>query len=268
MSQPLPLNDQLKALEHLQELDLQIDVIKKKRDSLPAQLKALDEKLGKALAAAENKKNVLAEIEKVQRQTQAALDLNNDRLGRSSAKLEGVQNSHEFQAASKEIEQIKKLNLTLEEQLKKNKNDSEAIQKELNELSEKSGEIQTERDAQATAVSAQNTQFENEIVSLEGNRTQFVSQVEARILARYERVRAARGGVGIVPAIAGRCKGCNMMVPPQLYNEIHRNTEMHSCPSCNRILFSENLRGTGDRWPSASADGLEESPGSIKQGTG
>ena len=46
------------------------------------------------------------EVEKVQRQTQAALDLNKDRLARANTKLESVQNSQEFQAANKEIDQL------------------------------------------------------------------------------------------------------------------------------------------------------------------
>jgi hypothetical protein len=43
VSQPFPLREQMKALEHLQELDLRIDVLKKKKAAIPVTLKTLDE---------------------------------------------------------------------------------------------------------------------------------------------------------------------------------------------------------------------------------
>src|SRR6185295_968135 len=94
-----------------------------------------------------------------------------------------------------------------------------------------------ERSAQAQQVSGQESQVGDEIESLLKERSKFTVSVEPRILAQYDRVRGARAGLGIVPALGGRCKGCNMMVPPQLYNEIQKVTQLHACPSCHRILF-------------------------------
>ena len=246
MNQPLPLVEQLKNLVHLQELDLKIDSLKKDKTSLPAGLKAIDDSLAKLRTTIETKKNQLNEIEKVSRQTQAALDLNQDRLSRSSTKMDAVQNSQEFQAASKEIDQLKKLNITLEEQSKKSKTETDAIRTEVSGLEEKLQKNQQERDAQFKVLSGQVNQVTADIDTLLSQRAQYSAHVESRILAQYDRVRAARNGLGIVPAVAGRCKGCNMIVPPQLYNEIHRGTTLHSCPSCHRILFVPSSAGSSD----------------------
>jgi predicted nucleic acid-binding Zn-ribbon protein len=180
---------------------------------------------------------MISEIEKMNRQTQAALDLNRDRLSRSTTKLESVHNTQEFQAANKEIDQLKKLNETLEAQAKKSTADMEIVQKEVQSLDEQIQKLQTERDSKAAVLSGKETQFKADIAELSSERLKYSSQIEAKILAQYNRIRPARGGIGIVPAVGGRCKGCNMMVPPQLYNEIHRGTTLHSCPSCHRLLF-------------------------------
>ena len=243
MSQPYPLREQLKALEHLQELDLKIDRLKKDKAALPLVLKTLDDSINKVRLGLEAKKATLADIEKGQRQTQAALDLNRDRLTRSNGKLEGVQNSHEFQAANKELEQLKKLMGTLEEQNKKSATESENVTKELAETSTQQDKLKEEREAKAAELSGLGDRLDKEISSLDGERKAFTTKVETRILSQYERVRPARGGLGIVPAVGGRCKGCNMMVPPQLFNEIQRGSQIHQCPSCHRILF---VPGTND----------------------
>ncbi len=237
MSQPLSLVEQLKNLEYLQDLDLKIDALKKDKGSLPGNLRVVDESLHKLRTTVDSKKNLLSEVEKIQRQTQAALDLNQDRLTRSSSKLESVQTSQEFQAVNKEIDQLKKLNASLEEQNKKSGQEIDSIGKEMSTLQEQSKTVQLDRDAQAEVLFGQENQFKSEIDFLLSERAKYSTHVESRILGQYEKVRGARNGVGIVPALGGRCKGCNMMVPPQLYNEIQRGSILHSCPSCHRILF-------------------------------
>lgn len=246
MTQQLPLREQMRNLEHLQELDLKIDRLKKNKSSLPATLKALDDSLAKLKTTADTKKKAMDEVEKAKRQTQAALDLNRDRLARSTTRLDSVQNSQEFQAITKEIEQLKKQTTLLEEQAKKSTQEWEAMNQEVETLTGQMTKIQQERDAQAQVVSGQNTQFETEIKSLVGERAKYTNQVESRILTQYDRIRMARGGLGIVPAVGGRCKGCNMMVPPQLYNEVQKGTQVHICPSCNRILFVPSAAQSGE----------------------
>lgn len=247
MNQPLPLTEQLKNLEQIQELDLKIDGIKREQRSLPSVLKSLDQSLTKIRGSLSLKKNQLVEIEKSLRQSRAALDLNQDRLQRANSKLESVQNSQEFQAANKEIEQLKKLNASLEEQSKKTDSEIEAFQKDVAAIEADLQKIQAERDEQASSISGQDQKLKTNLDSLLGERGKFTHGVEARILSQYNRVRGARAGLGIVPALNGRCKGCNMMVPPQLYNEVQRGSTLHACPSCHRILYVPSSSPTTDQ---------------------
>jgi predicted nucleic acid-binding Zn-ribbon protein len=244
VSQPSSLKEQLKALEHIQEIDLKIDSLRKNKGTLPAALKALDDQIGKLSASMQLKKTSLLEIEKTQRQTTAALELNRDRLTRSTGRLESVQNSQEFQAAQKEIEQLKKQKESLDEQTKKATTETDAIRKDLGELEAQVAKFKEEREAQATTLTGQSGKMEEEISVLMQERGKHSPVVEARLLSQYDKVRGARAGLGIVPAVAGRCKGCNMMVPPQQFNEIQRGSALHSCPSCHRILFVPGAGGT------------------------
>ena len=40
------------------------------------------------------------------------------------------------------------------------------------------------------------------------------------------------------------CQGCNMNIPPQMYNELQRGISLKYCPSCERIIYwqDENER--------------------------
>lgn len=237
MTQPLSLKDQLRSLESLQELDLKIDSLKKKKGAHPATLKGLSETVVKAKATADAKRNAIAELEKNQRQTVAAMELNADRVTRANGKLEAVHNSQEFQAANKEIDQLKKAAATLDEQLKKINGDIDGAKRELVEFGALVEKAQSEHDGQASLFTDEGQRIDGEISALTTERGKYTGSVDPRILAQYDRVRGARAGLGIVPAVAGRCKGCNMVVPPQMYNEVQRCTAIQQCPSCHRILF-------------------------------
>jgi predicted nucleic acid-binding Zn-ribbon protein len=238
VSTPLPLRDQLKALENLQELDLQIDQIKRKKEGLPTALKTFDQGFNKAKAELTAKQTQIGDLEKQERQTRAAAELNKDRLTRAMGKLEGVHNTHEFQAANKEIDQIKKSNLGLEEQSKKIAADLVTERVALETLTAKLGELESQRAAQVSSMEGELSRFGGDIQKLTADRQAFTSKVDPRTLAQYDRIRVARGGIGIVPALAGRCKGCNMVIAPQLFNEIQKVSQIHQCPSCHRLLFS------------------------------
>lgn len=233
----LPLKDQLQNLVQVQELDLKIDSLKKKRASLPAELKASEDAFNRARMAVDTKKNTVAEFEKQERQTRAAIDLNQDRITRSGSKLESASNSQEFNAANKEIDQVKKMNLDLEVQITKFKADIEATQKDLAVLMTRFEDVKSKRDAQATDVNGETEKLDAELAILSGERGKFTPSIDRSLLARYDRIRVARAGVGLVPSVGGRCTGCNMMLPPQIYNELQKLKEPHECPSCHRVLF-------------------------------
>jgi predicted nucleic acid-binding Zn-ribbon protein len=56
---------------------------------------------------------------------------------------------------------------------------------------------------------------------------------------RYEFISGRRPGRAVVPAREGRCTGCNMMLPPQLFNELQLNTKILQCTNCQRVLYFE-----------------------------
>jgi predicted nucleic acid-binding Zn-ribbon protein len=58
------------------------------------------------------------------------------------------------------------------------------------------------------------------------------------VLAKYDAIRRRRG-FAVVPAQRGVCMGCNMALPPQLFNTLQRGESIEYCPSCHRIVYFE-----------------------------
>ncbi|MEW6056615.1 MAG: C4-type zinc ribbon domain-containing protein [Bdellovibrionota bacterium] len=226
----------MRKLEQVQEIDIQIGAILKKRAEHPKRLSQYDDQIKLHQTKIDEKKKIVDELERSKRQQLGALELNEDRIKRSQEKLEQIKTNQEYQALSKEIESLKKNSVVIKENADKVSADLEVHLKENATHTSALEEVQAKRNEESTKIAEEERILSTELNRLEGLRAEAVVGIDRRYLATYDRVRGGRGGIGIVSATGGNCKGCNMRIPPQIYNELQRGTELHACPSCKRIL--------------------------------
>lgn len=234
---PTSIQDQLKALAAVQEVDLQVEGLKKQVQGAPASLKKVEEARDRAKKAWDAKVLAIGELEKVQKQHQAALELNKDRLQRSTQRLEAVGNTQEYQAITRELEQLRRMATSLEEQASKANKDRDALAAEAS-TAETAFRASEEEWTKANGEMAASTEkAQSQLNALAQARLPLAAAVEPRLLSQYDRIRPARQGMGLAPANGGQCKACNRVLPPQQYNELQKGSGIHQCSSCHRLLF-------------------------------
>jgi hypothetical protein len=94
------------------------------------------------------------------------------------------------------------------------------------------------KDAEAAQVRMH--EIEAQIATLRTERDKLASEVKPDVLKRYATIRIRRG-LAVVIVRNGTCQGCNMNIPPQLYNVLQRGQTIETCPSCRRIIYWEDL---------------------------
>jgi predicted nucleic acid-binding Zn-ribbon protein len=75
------------------------------------------------------------------------------------------------------------------------------------------------------------------IDGIQTEREKIIKEIPASLLKRYDALRERRQGVAVVEAKAGSCLGCYMGLPPQMYNNLLKVSELVTCPHCQRVLF-------------------------------
>jgi predicted nucleic acid-binding Zn-ribbon protein len=68
-------------------------------------------------------------------------------------------------------------------------------------------------------------------------RERLAKKVDAKYLTRYEMLRNKRNGLAVTGVTRGVCRGCNMNIPPQMFNQLLREQELLTCPTCNRMMY-------------------------------
>lgn len=226
----------LKVLDGLQEIDLKIDSLKGDVKNLEDGVAALEAEVAQAQSGIAGRNAAIEALEEEKRVLDESLSNETDNILRSETRLKEIKTQKEYQAVSKEITAAKKLKVELEEQ---------ALQKisQLDEMRADIGGREENLQALEQNVAARKAELQGQIDELNASvaaeaaaREEAVKTLPASVVKRYALLREQRRGIAVVEAREGCCSGCNMNLPPQLYNSLYRGDDLITCPHCQRIL--------------------------------
>ena len=232
------MEEQIKMLLELQELDKEIFDKRRILDAVPEKMKeldnTLDEKSAKVKGLEEEAKKLLLQ----HKGKEVELQTKEQSVKKYQGQLYQVKTNQEYTALEKEIGSMKADSSVLEEEIinlldqidviKKN------ISKEKQALEVENRKIQEEK----KNIEDEKKKSEIEFNDLNGKRKGFVEKLDKNVLSKYERILHNKGGLAMVPVVDDACGGCNMNLPPQVINEAKLKNHLTFCGNCARILYS------------------------------
>jgi predicted nucleic acid-binding Zn-ribbon protein len=224
------------VLEDLQELDLKSDGSQARIQDALSEIEALDGRLQEVKTAVEAKSGEIETIESERQSLEENLSVENTNITRSEANLKGITTQKEYQAVNKEIASAKKLIAELEDQILQKITRLDELRVELSAMQEDLAALDQNLGSQKAAIQARIKSEESSVASDAKVRAERIKAIPSSMLKRYEKLREARKGIAVVEARDGGCLGCNMQIPPQMYNNLYRGEELITCPHCSRIL--------------------------------
>jgi len=234
------LRDQLKRLEELQRYDAQIQELTNALKAIPAKLEASQSDLARVEALLENERAQLTESQRYYSDQKSQLQTDESSASGAKNKLSLAKNSKEYVAAQREMEQTRESVQSREQEIAKL---IEAVQAKEKMLAERATEIEGLRksiDKDAEIGRKKMAELEGKIAEIKVGRDKIAAGVRPDVLKRYGAIRMRRG-LAVTTVRNGTCQGCNMNVPPQLYNVLQRGNTIETCPYCHRIVYWENL---------------------------
>lgn len=231
------LKKRLQLLEELQVIDSAIDDKKAEQAGHQSGITELEQGVSTLRSALSLEQGRLTEIEREKGELEAALQGEQENIKRSETNMKEIRTNKEFQAVGREIAAARKQVSELEEQILQKTAQQEELQSaiearsaELASLEESAGSGCKERQ---DSIAVLQVAIDAAVTSREA----IVKELPSSVVRRYSQLRDQRRGQALAEARDGSCMGCNMQLPPQLYNTLFKGDELHYCPHCQRILI-------------------------------
>lgn len=235
------MKEQIETLIKLQRIETDaariqvlINQMARKAEGLIAELDAAEQAINEETVSLEG-------LRKEYRSQESDAKMNSETIKKNQERLLTVKTNKEYQALLKGIDEIKKKNSRIEDDMLTLLDRIETAEQEVKQRKEEYERLKNRIETEKDTLHSESEQNRERLDQLKNERDQVAAKVDQGLMRKYEAVKKTDSGPAIVPVRGTVCDGCNMNIPPQMSNELRRFEDLKFCPFCNRIIYSEIL---------------------------
>jgi predicted nucleic acid-binding Zn-ribbon protein len=238
----MPEADQssLRKLLDLQAEDSAITRLQERRAALPeaARLEGVRARLEELEADLAISAKQQEEVARERSRLEGEIGLLNQKSSKEEQRLLSgkVSNPKELGALQAEVAMLGKRRAGLEDELLEVMVQQDDHSATAANLEKERGEAAAEEAELAKTVAATIEDIDAEIEERERSRAAIATEIPDDLSALYEKIRAAKGGVGAAALEGGTCLGCHTKLPSVEVERIRNEGGLNRCDNCRRIL--------------------------------
>jgi predicted nucleic acid-binding Zn-ribbon protein len=227
--------EQIDILVRLQKIELESNYINSQLGELPHRLEKIELRAFQGAIAEEE--NRLTELKKKYRTYESDAEMNLSRIKKSKEKLGSVKTNKEYQSSLKEIEDLEVINSKIEDDMIECLETMDGIESEIDSQKKDYSLLSDRVKAEKDLLQQKSDQAKENLARLDADRSSLTKTIDPELLRKYNMVKDLVGNVAITAVKNAVCQGCNVNIPPQLYNELQRFDTLMFCPHCQRIIY-------------------------------
>jgi hypothetical protein len=231
------VNPQLEQLIELQKIDAFISSLTLKIKGFPEFLKKEEAALKEKLSVSEKEKLAYEKLLKARKDKETALVDMEDKIKKMKSKSSEVKTNKEYQAFLKEIETFESQKYKIEEDILNAMEAIEAAKDKVKRADKQIEQSKAEFAKKAKAFKNKENELLEALKQLQTKRDKTIPLVEKDIYKTYMTLFQTRANQAVVKVENEICFGCNMNIPPQLFNDVKKGDRVLTCSYCHRILY-------------------------------
>lgn len=234
------MREQLVLLLSLQSSDAKVRELEQAVVQLPAKLDPLRRDLAKLQGMLDAERAKVAEAVTWRKSQEQFIERESEALKAAKNKLQASKNSREFGAATREIENKRKMISDREQELKKVVDATSATSGALTSRDKDVEALRTQLTDSEAAMADQLASLKAQLAEAIAARDSARGQVDKAMLKTYDTLSVKRG-FAVAPVVKGVCQGCHIAVPPQFNNNLAKLESIETCPRCGRLVYRKEL---------------------------
>ena len=232
------MSDELQGLITMAHHDLQILGLRKKLKKIPVKVSEARKQLDAEQIMLDEVQGPWNQFEAEIKEKTATIEIALETITKFEEHMTRVTTQKEYIAAGKQIDEARRLNIRLQDEILEARVKLEEIEPRLKEVRSLYDKVREAFEDVEGGILHDKAALDAEIGQHEKKKSEAAAQVEMRTLNYYKKI----SGAGMVPAlvevVGGVCSGCNIALPPQVFNQlIASHNRYHVCEHCNRMIY-------------------------------
>ncbi len=229
---------QLKTLIDLQGVDTRIAALEAEAARLPKEIAAIHATLQGMKQEVDAGKTRLDAAKKDQRAREKDLEVVQAKRSKTEGRLYEVKTNKEYSAVLAEIEDIKQEKGRVEEEILVLMESQERLVADIKDAESRFKVRETQGKQEEAAFQDKLRVVETDLAVARAERAELARQLPPAVLADYDKLLKARGGLALAQVVKPNlCGGCRMTVTPQRLQELRAQSALYPCESCGRYLY-------------------------------
>ena len=163
-----------------------------------------------------------------------------DTIEKFEEHMKRVTTQKEYMAARKQVDEARRLNTRLQDEILERRVKQEELAPRLEERRATYSRVLETYQGEEAVILKEQQVLEQEVNGLTKQVQEQLKGLGDTAFALYQRLMKGGRQPAIVPVAAGSCMGCNMALPPQTYNQLlAANGKLFTCPTCQRIIYHQ-----------------------------
>ncbi|MBW2158030.1 MAG: hypothetical protein JRG87_15515 [Deltaproteobacteria bacterium] len=232
------MREQIEDLVKLQQIETETVRIKSALNDVSKMLDDLDSGVKIFEQTIETQERIINELKKQYRDHESDIQLNLEKEQKIQAKLRSVKNNKEYQALLKEIEDVRRKNSEIEDEMIDFLDRMDITEKIITTKKDEYINIFEDAKSEKESIKQNAEARKKRLAELDMEGAEVSRLIDPELLKRYLIIKEqSPGGLAVVLVKDAVCHGCNVNIPPQLYNELFRCDSLRFCPNCQRIIY-------------------------------
>jgi uncharacterized protein len=188
------------------------------------------------------------------RERDATIKIALDTIEKFEEHMKKVTTQKEYMAARKQVDEARRLNTRLQDEILERRVQQEELAPRLEERRSTYGKVLETYQSEEAVIVKEQRELEGEVAELTARVQDELKGLGANAVGLYQRLMKGGRQPAVVPVQAGSCMGCNMALPPQTYNLLlAADGQLFTCPTCQRIIYHQPAEEAPPEQPQADA---------------